>query len=290
MIKKIFFLLPLLLIYACSINIKKISDDADVQKALLNIKASDKEYLLSFLSNYPAVISYNPDRNVNCTKIIKRNRNLIMIPFKYADFSEMIEISLIKGLYIYNIMEKYNLNDFFYELEQLGSYVQMEYLLSHIPTENINNDKILKKEILPALCGYMTSSQEFDTIIYENISRQDRSCGYPLERLETLKNYYTRLKASLSSIDSDEYFNLYYEKEMERVKRGEITREEAERNYYYILSEPQQSLYRMQRKETYENIYSLNRFESFYKKEIKRLRENRNKYNDFIKYFPDCVK
>ncbi|NLH39350.1 MAG: hypothetical protein GX445_04720 [Elusimicrobia bacterium] len=290
MIKKIVFLLPLLVIYSCSINLKKVSDDSNIQKALLNIKISDKEYLLSFLSKYPAVISYNPNRDANCIKIIKRNTNIIMIPLKYTDSPEMTEISIIKGLYIYNIMQKYNLNDYFYELEQLSEYSKMEYLLSYIPTEKINNDELLKKEILPKLCGYMTSPQEFDNIIDEETSRQDISCGYPVEKLEALKNYYAKLKASLSSIDSDEYFNLYYEKEMERVRRGEITREEAEKNYYYIFSEPQQNLYRIQRKETYENIYSLSKFESFYKKEIKRLRENRNKYNDFIRYFPDCAK
>ncbi|MEF3280021.1 MAG: hypothetical protein K6357_03545 [Elusimicrobiota bacterium] len=274
---------------SCSINIKKYSDDFLIRQALEHIKFSGHNYLLNYLSKYPATIAFNPDASVGCVKVNTSKRQ-ILIPIKSMDSKIAIETQIIKGLYIYKILVKYDLEDFSYEIEQLASYIETDYLLLNYQPDEILNDPILKTTFISGLCRYILSYQTFEKYILDKTAENNHSCGYPLQTLEYIKNYYANIKKSLSDVDSDSFYKLMYEYEMEQVKKGKKTRQEAERSYYYLLSEPILELYRTQRKDLYYKISSVLKFEKFYKSELKKFREKSEQRKLLLtKLFPLCT-
>lgn len=282
----------LLFLTSCSINIKKYSDDFLIQEAIEQIKLKDRS-LLKYLLTHPAEIDYNPDSNIKCTKIDKKaNKYKILIPIEYSTSKIMTELEIVKALYSYKMLNKYSIENL-YETELLSSYKQIEYFLSNVLKKDegfsIENNKIDNK-FIKNLCVYFLSYQSFDKHIQDIVLKNDKYCNYPLESIYTLKNYYDELKKSLEEVDSDSFYRIIYNREYSKVKKGEITKEQFEKKYYYLLSEPQLELYRQQRKEIFFNIKNISDFEKTYKSYIKKFHNKQQKNKELVHLFPLCIK
>lgn len=286
---RIFLSLLIITSVSCTVNINKYSDDPMIIMGLEQIKKSNQKNILSYLLKYPAGIYFNPVNNENCIKIKSTGNNNIFIPFYSRSSNLMIEANTVKALYYYRVLNNYKLSDIFYEIELLSSYAQMEYILTNYTPDDIKKDEFFNKNMIDKICAYILSPKTFDKLIYDNIKITDYPCGYPLEDMNYYENYYNQLKTALTSIEGDAFFNLIYQKYMEKVKRGEITREEAEKRYYYLLSEPLQELYREQRVYITENIRAISRFKKFYNREIKIFHKNAEQKKGLTENFPQCL-
>jgi len=288
-VKKNILIFIFLFLCSCSVNIKKYSDNSLIINSLEEIGKSNKSNLITYLSKYPAYIEFGFN-NQNCIKTKRNYKNEILIPQSAINSPTLVESEIVKGIYHYKVETKFNLNHMTYEQLLMSWYEKMEYILYNSKIDSIKEDKFLRDDILDKFCAYILSPYTFEKLILNESQKKDLLCNYPLNDLNYYKEYYLSLKDSLTSVIGDDFYNKIYENYIERVKRGEMTKEEAEKKYYYLLSEPIQHLYREQRVEILENISSILKFEKFYKKEIKKFRENAVSWKDLKNQFPECLK
>ncbi|MGC8729247.1 MAG: hypothetical protein ACP5SD_08290 [Elusimicrobiales bacterium] len=274
---------------SCYFNVKKYSEDPLISNALERIRVSDKKNLVSFLTKYPAYISYNFKKTDECVKIRLTPKNEILIPFSSSDSDIMTEAETVKGLYFYRTLTSYKISELFYELELLSSYAQFEYIFDHFKTEEIKKTGGKDPVFMKKTCAYILSPKTFEKVIYDETRKSDYSCGYPLNEISYYENYYNQLKSALTAVEGEAFYNLVYERYMEKVKRGELTREEAQKRYYYLLSEPTQEFYRNQRTEITDNIAAISKFKKFYSKELKKFQKKAEYKKELQTEYPECL-
>lgn len=287
---KILSLLLFSFFMACSLNVKKYSDDEIIGNSLIQISNSNNKYLISYLSKNPASILINPNNTQDCILIKTDPENVIYLPIKLKKNLPLITRSyLTKALYEYKIITELKLNHFFYEVEVLSDYLQMEVIFSD-DINSIKQEIIFDPPLFKKLCAYLTSPADFEREVLNETKEIKPQCRYPLYDMDYYYKYYNSLKDSLNSIEGDEFFNTIYRDYLEKVKRGELTIEDAWKKYYYLTAEPIQELYRQKNVEISENLRGISRFKSFFNNQIKEFRKNLMKKQSLIKEFSECEK
>jgi hypothetical protein len=279
--------LILTLILGCTTLPKNLSDE-DIYDQLEFIKKTDDKNLISYLVKSGYSITYNPDKTQNCIKVEPQNKT-VLIPLSYNS-NILKEAEIVKAMYIVMLFYRFELKKLLYEVEQLATYKEIEYILSNFQLDEIEKDTFLKKNMMEKICMYILSDETLDKKIKEETERKDRLCRYPLDTLTEREEYYNNLQKALSDINGDAYFNLIEEDLKRRVRNGELTEDEAQKIYYQLISLPAQELYRNQRIDINENIRSIKRFKNFYLKEIKELKNQRVKFEILISTFSECLK
>jgi hypothetical protein len=282
---KIFFIFFFFL-YGC-LDIKNLSDEELYEQIQFIEKTNDKN-LISYALRNGYKIKLNPNKNENCVKINKTDK-IIYVPSN-DESKILLEANTIKSLYASMIMEKFELSEILYEVEQLSTYKEIEYILTNFSLDDIKKDEKLKKEMLTKICMYIEINETLDKEIRNDTEKVDMLCKYPLNTLADRENYYLSLKSALESVEGSDYFKIVYDDLLRRVRKGEIKYSEAQEIYARIITLPTKELYRMQRVDINSNLRALKRFKKFYEKEIIKLKNKRNMYKDLVNSFGECYK
>lgn len=288
--KKPFTLIFLIMIFtlnSCHYNITKLSEDKKITDVLGKLTGTEVSSFINHLDKNPKQILFNPNKNINCIKIDDKR---IYIPAIYKESKLMTELYTVKALYLNYLNDKYKFEENFTELEQLLIYYQINFFFkySYISSE-IEKDKLFINYFAPYLCAYLISKETLDEMIIKKTQTHNRECSYPLENLDYFKKFYNSLKKSFNTYGND-YFQLMYQREIDKVKRGLLTKEEAEKNYYYIVSDIQGNLYREKREYIQDHIYNFSKFEKLYRKQIKIFKKNQNNYKNILQQLSFCKK
>ena len=281
-------LIVILLFFLTGCVDKKNLFDEEIYDRIQFIEKTKDKNLISFAIKNGYNIRYNPNRYEKCIKV-NRDIKLIYVP-SYTNSEILNELEIIKSLYTAMIVEKFELSEILYEVEQLATYKEIEYLLNNFSIEDIKKDDEIKKEMIQKICMYLLLDDSLDKKIKDETEKIDKLCNYPLNNLNERMEYYLSLKHALENIEGDLYFKTVYNDLLRKVKNGIITYSQAQDIYSKIITLPINELYRTQRIEVNFNIRALTRFKKFYEKEIKKLKDNRNSYHDLINSFDSCYK
>ncbi len=283
------FLLTLLFLSSCAPslkNIKKLSDENEINTMITSLLNSEYSYLVNYISKNPAKLSINPDPSVDCP-VINNEGRVLLIPRKPYESPALKTAYLAKSLYEYMIRTKYKIyNEIPLEVRILSSYLEIEFIVNHLSDDVI--PEIKGTPLQRKICAYIMDEGSFEKILRDEEYAYDKACSRPLVELVYYKDTANKLRRSLDNVNSDNFFRVMHDIEMEKAKRENISYQQAYRDYYYSLSEPEMELYRNIRKEIYFKLRSLNLLSSFYKKEIKKFRKNRQSSKSLLKNLTIC--
>ncbi len=273
---------------SCTANIKKISKDEQIQLALNEIKKTNYSHLVSYIYKSPVDVEYNLNLHHQCFHLKTIDRDKILIPYKSMSSQFLTEIETLKGMYIYKIKNKFELKEYPYEVDLLLSYLEIDYIIRNNKLEYLKDNSMKNELIYKKFCKYIISIEEFESFIKELTQKNDIFCHYPLYDINYYEERYKNLKEALVSIEGDSFFKLMYEIYLDEVKKGEITLADAQKKYYYLLSEPRKKLQREQMVNIVNQLKFLSKFKRFYNSEIKKFYKNREKYKDIFENFLEC--
>lgn len=276
-----------LFVHSCTPNLKKISDNLEIDRYLISIKNSRYSYLVKYLLKEPSLVSVNPDSSIDCVVINFEKRN-ILVPRKNYQDTNLKTAYFAKSLYEYYIRNKFKLIDEIpFELKLLSAYLEIEYIINHSNEETIK--EIKGTELEKKVCSYLMNDDSFEKIIRDEEDKTNKICQRPSVELKNYIQTIKKLKKSLNDIDSDSFFTVLSEIELEKAKRGDKSFYDAYRNYYYTTSKPEMELYRDIRREIYSKTSYFKNFSSFYKSEIKKLKKNRKILQKLLSNFNYCT-
>ncbi|MCX7905272.1 MAG: hypothetical protein N2446_01050 [Elusimicrobiales bacterium] len=282
---KIKLIFIILFLTSCYNNFLNYSD-LEIRDFLISLKKSKYSYLVNYLAKEPALISFNNDYSIDCS-IINIEKKQILVPKKTYEDYNLILTQVAKTLYEYNIRKKNNIKDEIpYEVKILSGYFEIEFLLTHFTPEMTN--EIKNTNYKEKICYYFLNENKFEDIIKNEEKTPNKRCLRPAidlsYNLDTLK----KLKKSLNDIDSENFFRVLYDIETEKAKKGNNSYYNTYTNYYHEISKADMEQYRDIRNNIYLKLKSLKSFEKFYKKEIKRLKNNKEKLKYLLKSFTFC--
>ncbi|MCX7641262.1 MAG: hypothetical protein N2Z20_01335 [Elusimicrobiales bacterium] len=276
----------LLFIISCHNNFNKYSENSEIEDFLNSLKKSRYSYLVNYLLKEPIIVSFNPDSSLDCP-VVNLDKRQLLVPRKPYKNYNLILTQVAKSLYEYKIKKKYNItNEVPYEFKLISAYFEIEFIITHLSQEVINEIKNTPYE--KKICSYILDEESFEKLIKDEEYITDKRCLRPSIELSYYLKTIKQLRESLNDVHSEGFFRIIYDMEIEKAKRGDETYYDAYRNYYYAVSKPEMNQYRDFRRDIYLRLKSLKSFERFYKSEIKKLKNNRIKAKSLLSNFVFC--
>lgn len=280
----VFLLLPI----GCHYEMKRYTDDKQVEELLSMIKSSRYSHLINYLHKEPIKMFFNHDSSVNCP-VINLEKREILIPRKSYQNFFLNSAYVAKSIYEYKIRNTYNLTtELPFEFKLLSSYFEIEFILNHLSNEvisEIEKDKKLSRKV----CAYIMDEGSFEKIVDDEESIADKTCFRPSSEVNHYISTLQKLRDSLNNVNSEGFFRILHEIEIEKAKKGQVTFYEAYRNYYYETSKPEMELYRDIRKDIFAKLKSLKSFKRFYNSEIRRFKKTRKEAEELQGNFTFCA-
>lgn len=273
---------------------KEITLEPSIERILEEFEAS-KEYapLVKFIKKHRARIEFEENSPGNCVKY-DFSRGRITIPRKYRESELFLKLETLKALYIWKMHLTYKLEEYLEEEEVLASLQQMHYILGsvdNLTNKTFESDKRIKQKFTKEFCAYaILNTQMMVNIVNLRCQVMDTECGFPLETVATQRAWSQKVKESMQN---EKFFDLMYEKDLLKVKRGLMKMAEATRNNAMLRSKPLYEIYRDQRSYYDISLDKLDKFEKFFKSEMENDKAWRQKHFEEIENaryeFPSCA-
>ncbi len=268
---KILFPLLAIFLISCASNKKKndiiISSEPSIERALdiLN-ETPDGKDLVKFLYKYPVRIEYSNTAGLCHKFALERNRIYIARDFKKPDILLALEVA--RAALIYKISRLSKLKEIITEEEEVAALLQARLVLQL----NLVNDDFLKfpfsSKIKSEFCTYIMDGQDpaIRKARYAALV-MDPDCQLPLETLLSQKNWLQKIKESTGK---GNFFQVLYERDLEKVRKGALTMTEAMRNDSLIRGLNTYDIYRYQRTFYEDASGIISKFEKLYKQELSK--------------------
>jgi hypothetical protein len=266
---KILFPLLAIFLISCASNKKKndiiLSSEPSIERAMdiLN-ETPDGKALVKFLYKYPVRIEYSNTAGLCHKFALERNRIYIARDFKKSDILLALEVG--RAALIYKISHLSKLKEIITEEEEVAALLQARVALQL----NLVNDDFLKfpfsSKIKSEFCTYIMDGQEPAIRNARHAALvMDPDCQLPLETLLSQKNWLQKIK---DSTGKGNFFQVLYERDLEKVKKGALTMTEAMRNDSINRGLNTYDIYRYQRTFYEDASEIISKFEKLYKQEL----------------------
>lgn len=284
----IVLLIGCLFINSCSRLEIKDGTEKTILTTLNKIRKNNSE-LISYYKKNPVKIYYNSDRNLKCSLYDFKN-SIIYIPLQFESSPLTLELELVKALNIWKMHNSYSLNDITLEELILGDMASLKYFISNNPVNDFFNDKILSNYIKNIFCNFILIN--FKTtlnLIHDKYIAINTKCLYPPDTINEQKIWLNKMQQAIAD---GTYIDFVYESDLEKVKKGFIRMQDANRNALILRSKNMYEIYREQRGYINMSLKNLDRFEKFYNKETEnwlKWEKDNKKYIEKLKYeFTSC--
>lgn len=262
-------LAPLLLLAACSGNRReaRLTSEPSIERAL-DIVASTGEGkpLIKFLYKNPARFEY-ANTPGTCHKFSLKTGQ-IFLPLDYKGSDLVLALALARAAYIYRLYTATGMDEVISEEEELGAIFQARLALE---LSLVNGD--FEKaggapEIKSDFCTYVLENSGYAmTQARRKALSPDPDCQRPRE---TLENQRVWLEKTLRAINEQTFYQLLYERDMARVKKGVMPVSAAMKNDAVLRAMPTYEVYRYQRTFYDKQSDSFSRFGKAYTAEVRK--------------------
>lgn len=265
--------LPLLAIFliSCASNKKKndiiLSSEPSIERAMdILSETPDGKALVNFLYKHPIRIEYSNTAGLCHKFALERNRIYIARDFKASDILLALEVGRAALIYKMSFISK--LKEIITEEEEVAALLQSRIALQL----NLVNDDFLNypfsAKIKSEFCTYIMDGQEPAIRKARNAALiMDPDCQLPLETLHSQKTWLRKIRESTGKVN---FFQVLYERDLEKVKKGALTMSEAMRNDSINRGLDSYDIYRYQRTFYEDASEIISKFEKLYNQEIRK--------------------
>jgi len=244
----LYALVPLCLLFTgCFLDKRsevRLTEEPSIERALdLLAGAPEGKPLTKFLIKHPVTFEFTDTPGL-CHKFsFKTRRNYL--PKEYKRSETLLVLALARSAYIYRLYSLSGLEEVISEEEELGALFQARIGLAINLTNRDFERNRFAGEIQSGFCTYIMEGSRSAAIAARDIALASQpECHRPLE---TLKGQQAWMEETRKAMDNESFFQLFYERDMRKVKKGLLTAGEAMKNDADIRATPMDELYRYQR-------------------------------------------
>lgn len=244
--KRLLLLTPLLLLACCAGRRPEIrlTSEPSIERAL-DLLAATREGrpLVKFLYKNPVRFEYSNTAGM-CAKYSLKNHK-IFLPADYRDADQVVALALARAGYIYRLYTETGLEEIISEEEELAALYQARVALE---INLVNADFAKTKsaaEMKNDFCTYVLESSRYAMAqARKEALTPNTDCQRPLE---TLENQRVWLEKTRQAINDENFYQLMYERDLQRVKKGSMPYSEAMKNDALVRGLPTYDVYRYER-------------------------------------------
>ncbi len=244
----------------------RLTSEPSVERAMDIINsAPDGRRLIKFLNKHPVRFEYSntPGR---CAKFAL-DKGYIYIPEDYRDSDLVAALAIARAGYIYRLHVLSGLDEIISDEEELGALFQFRLALD-LNVVNADFDRAGgAPEIKNYFCAYVLENSRYAMQqARQQALTPDTACQRPLETLENQKIW---LEKTRQAIDDQTFYQLLYERDLARVRKGSMTMNEAMKRDANVRALPVYEVYRFQRSFYDRQSGIFDRIAKLYSKEVR---------------------
>ncbi len=268
MTKRLLLLTPLLFLGSCASRPEiRLSSEPSMERALdlLNSTPQGKP-LVKFLLKNPVSFEYSNTAGL-CAKYALKNHK-IFLPQDYRGSDKVLALAIARAGFIYRMYTEIGMEEIISEEEELAALyearVAIELGLVNADFARAKNAGEIKKDF----CTYVLESSRYAMAqARKEVLTPDTNCQRPLE---TLENQRAWLEKSRQAINDNNFYQLMYDRDLQRVKKGSMPFSEAMKNDATLRGLPVYDVYRYQRTfyDSQSDLFST--LQKVYEREIKK--------------------
>lgn len=199
--------------------------------------------LVSFIYEKPARFEYGNTPGL-CTKLSFRTRK-VFLPREFKDSDSLLTLALARAAYIYRLYATSGLEELISEEEEMGALFQARIGVELKITNADFDRNTAAKELKSDFCVYLMEGSRSAALAARTAALSSQpECQRPLETLQTQRVW---LNETRKAINAGSFYQLLYDRDLEKVRKGVMTRSEAMKNDAAIRSLPAYEVYRYQR-------------------------------------------
>ncbi len=269
-LKFLFPLIALALVSCASKDYKRgiiLTSEPSIERAMdILMDTPDGKPLVKFLYKHPVKIEYSNTAGLCHKFALKQKKIYIPAEFKASDILLALEVARASLIYKIALLSK--LKEIIAEEEEVAALLQARIALQL----NLINDDFLKfpfsAKIKSELCTYIMDGQEPALRNAHHAALiMDPDCQLPLETLRSQKTWLEKVRKSTGK---GNFFQVLYERDLQKVRKGALTMTEAMRNDARNRGLNSYDIYRYQRTFYEDASEIISKFEKLYKRELAR--------------------
>ncbi len=236
-----------LLSSGCFFNNKRqitLTSEPSIERAL-DILAGTREGkpLTRFLSKNPVRFEY-ANTPGDCHKFSLRTGR-IYLPKEYKSSDILLTLALARAAYIYRLSVISGLQEVIAEEEEIGALFQARVGLEAALTNKDFERNPFAGELQSAFCTYIMEGTKSAALAARTAALSEQpQCQRPLETLQVQRVW---LEKTREAINNESFFQLLYDRDLQDVRKGLISVNEAMKNDAAIRAIPLYEIYRYQR-------------------------------------------
>ncbi|OGR80727.1 MAG: hypothetical protein A2X32_09290 [Elusimicrobia bacterium GWC2_64_44] len=285
------YLAPLLLLAACAGSRQQASltSEPSIERALDLLDATPHgKPLLRFLADSGVALQYSNTAG-RCSKFGLQARK-IYVPVDYKGADHVLAAAVGRSAYIYQLFSESGMDEIISEEEELAALFQARLALEL----KLTNEHFAKAggapEVKAAFCNYILESSGYAMAqARKEALSSDPVCQRPLDTMENQRVWLEKMR---QAINDETFYQLLYERDMARVRKGALQMSEAMRKDANLRALPTYEIYRYQRSFYDKQSDIFTRFARLYSGEIARdaaWRAGRREEIDLAREeFSDC--
>jgi len=236
----------LALLTACAGTRKEISltSEPSIERAFDIISgASQGKQLVKYLYKHPVRFEFSNTPGM-CHKFALK-KGLIFLPLEMKSSDLVLALAAARAAYIYRLYTETGLGEIISEEEELAALFQARLALEVNVVEKDFKKADAAAAIRSDFCTYIMESSKYAMAQArrEALTRNE-DCQRPLETLENQRIWLEKIRKSM---DNDNFHQLLYDRDMQRVRRGSMPISEAMKNDARVRALPVYETYRYQR-------------------------------------------
>jgi len=221
--------------------------------------------LINFLRAHQVFFEYSATPGL-CHKFsLKAGK--IQLPLEYKSSDLMLALAIARAGHIYRLYTRTGLDEIISEEEELAALFAGRVALEIGPSSGDFGKTKEGAKMKGDFCAYiMETSRDAMARARAEVMTPDTQCQRPLETLTNQRDWLEKIRKALND---ETFYQLLYERDMQRAKKGQITVNDAARNAARLRGLPVYEVYRFQR--------------TFYDKQSDVLKLSENLYADGLK-------
>ena len=243
-----FFFVPLcLLLSGCLFNKKpeaRLTSEPSIERAFDVLGAAPGgKPLVDFLNERPVRFEYGNTPGL-CNKFfLKKGR--IFLPRELKDSDKLLAMAVARAAYIYRLYATSGLEEIISEEEELGALFQARIGIEIDLLDRDFKRNKAAKELKSDFCVYIMEGSKSAALSARTTALSSQpECQRPLETLQAQRVW---LNETRKAINTGSFYQLLYERDLQKVRKGVMTQGEAMKNDATIRALPTYEIYRYQR-------------------------------------------
>ncbi len=221
--------------------------------------------LLRFLNKNPIRFEYANTPGV-CHKFSLKTGK-IYLPKEYKNSDALLALALARAAYIYRLYVMSGLEGLISEEEELGALYQARIGLETGLTNKDFERNRFAGELRSDFCTYIMEGSKSAALSARTAALSSQpDCQRPLDTLQAQRVW---LEKTRDAINDDTFFQLLYDRDLQKVHKGVMTDSEAMKNDAAIRAMPMYEIYRYQRSFYDKQSDIFGRIEKLYRDELK---------------------